>query len=200
MSEAVTPYPFRFDPINHEYIDIATGRVLPHITGMLEAAGVVDDLWFTEESSHRGQQVHRLTADYDLGALHAESCDGAYRGYLLAHIAARGVLQYEVLSVEEPLVHPPPRMWGGRPDRVIRMNGVVGILEIKTGDTHKAHPIQTALQAILVSSYGEILLRPEYFARWALYLKANGRYKLQAHPERRDFYKARNIIERFACR
>ena len=58
--------PFRFDALNHEYIALDTGEMLPHITGMLETAGLVDDLWFTEESSECGTCVHSLTAQYDL--------------------------------------------------------------------------------------------------------------------------------------
>src|SRR5574341_1863405 len=46
--------PFRFDALNHEYLSVATGEVFPHITGMLEQTGWIDDRWYTEESSDRG--------------------------------------------------------------------------------------------------------------------------------------------------
>ncbi len=197
MSSALTPYPFRFDAANHEYIDLDTGRVLPHITGMLEAAGWVDDTWFTEESSQRGQMVHRITADYDLGALHVESCDSGYRGYLLGHIKACGILRPAIESVEEPLVHPTER-WGGRPDRVVRLAGVLGVLEIKSGQPAKSNQIQTALQAVLVAAAGADI-PAELFGRWCLYLTARGQFKLEQHKERRDFDEARRITRRYAA-
>jgi hypothetical protein len=77
---------FRFDAVNHEYIDPSSGSVFPHITGMLQQTGWIDDTWYTEESSARGRAVHRLTADFDLGALHVDSCVSRYRPYLLGHV------------------------------------------------------------------------------------------------------------------
>ena len=53
--------PFRFDAIRHSYTELATGEERPHITGMLERTGWVDEEWFTEESSERGTAVHSLT-------------------------------------------------------------------------------------------------------------------------------------------
>lgn len=191
--------PFRFDPLEHEYIDIGTGRVLTHITEMLERAGETDDTWFTEESSLRGQAVHRLTADYDLGALDVESCKSGFRGYLLGHVKAMSILRPEIVSVEEPLVHPPPQKWGGRPDRVIRLDGVYGVLEIKTGDPQKGHAIQTALQAILVAAATDLSIPADYLARWCLYLKPKGKFKLEEHRERRNLVRAEEIIRRYAA-
>jgi hypothetical protein len=182
---------FRFDGINHEYIDLATGAVLPHITGMLERTGWIDDTWFTEESSARGQAVHRLTADYDLGALDVKSCVSKFRGYLLGHVKALQILQPEILAVEEPLIHPVYR-FGGRPDRVVIVRRVKGVLEIKSGAVEKSHQIQTALQAMLASP--ETDLPPEMLQRLCLYLKDNGKFKLEEHTHRRDFDEARRII------
>lgn len=184
---------FRFDAQRHEYIDPGNGETFPHITGMLEATGWVDSEWYTEESRIRGQAVHRLTAEYDLGALHVESCTSRYRGWLLAHVELMGKLKPEILAVEEPSVHPVNR-YGGRPDRVWRWGGALGIPEIKSGTYEKAHPVQTALQAILVAPrYG---LKPEMFQRFGLYLRGNGRGCIQQFNDRRDFDEAYRIIKR----
>jgi hypothetical protein len=190
----VAPVTFRFDALNHEYIDRHTGIVYPHITGMLEATGWIDDTWFTEESCERGTAVHRLTADYDLGALDVESCVSAFRGYLLSHVAAMTSLRamgLEVLSVEQPAVHPTLR-FGGRPDRVIVFAGAKGILEGKSGAPERSHQIQTALQAILVADDHQ--LPAHLMTRYCLYWKANGKYKLEIHRDRRDFDEAGRII------
>jgi hypothetical protein len=187
----IAAVPFRFDHAAHRYIDLATGRTLPHITGMLEAAGLVDDLWFTEESAARGTLVHRLTADYDLGALDVDQVDGLGRPYLLAHVDAMKVLQPEILRVEEPFVHPIHR-YGGRPDRVIRYQGVAGVLELKTAAPADSHPVQTALQAILVAP--ALFLPAESLVRLCLYLQPSGKWKVVQHPRHADFVRARRII------
>lgn len=188
------PVLFRFNPGAHQYYDLETGELLPHITGMLKAAGLVDDLWFTEESSVRGQSVHKLTADYDLGALALEGCVSRHRAYLLAHAAAMAILQPEILAVEEPLVHPTYR-YGGRPDRIVRVRGAMAVLEIKTTDTAAAsHRIQTALQVFLAAAQYD--LPAEHWRRFALYLKPSGKFRLLEHEERIDITRAREIIKR----
>lgn len=181
---------FYFDAGPHEYT-LKSGRVLPHITGMLERTGWIDDRWYTEESSERGTHVHKLTADYDLGALSPEQCVSRYRGYLLAHVEAMKIIRPEILEVETPRVHP-GFLFGGRLDRVWKVYRQYTVGELKSGAEEKAHRIQTALQAILVSAeYG---LPPEAWARMCLYLTPKGRFKLVQHDRRADFDEAYRII------
>lgn len=190
--------PFRFNAAAHEYIALDTGEVVPHITGMLTKAldengkPWIDDEYFTDESCVRGTAVHDLTLEFDLGALEVETCISPYRGYLLGHVEAMRVLQPQILKVEEAQVHPVYR-YAGRTDRVLRMFDAAGVLEVKSGQEHKAHRIQTALQAILECD--DLNLPAHRVKRWGLYLKANGRYKLVEFKDRRDFDKAYKIIE-----
>jgi len=184
---------FRFDAASHEYLDLETGAVLPHITGMLQRTGWIDDTWYTEESSERGTAVHRLTADYDLGALDVESCVSQYRGYLLGHVKAMHILRPDVVAVEEPIINPIEK-WGGRPDRIIIVRGLRGVLEIKTGAPERSHQVQTALQAILEGF--ECGIPPAGLQRQALYLKGNGTFRLIEHTDRRDFIEAQRVIAR----
>lgn len=193
MTPAVSPL-FRFDPAQHEYLDIETGELFPHITGMLEQTGWIDDRWYTEESSDRGTAVHQLTAAYDLGALHVESCQSQHRGYLLGHIKAVDIARPKWLHVEEPLVHPAYR-FGGRPDRDCIVYNLRATWEIKSGDPERSHQIQTALQAVLIAM--EANLPPEAVGRFACYLKAKGKFKVERHVDRRDFNEARRVIR--AC-
>lgn len=182
---------FRFDVEAHEYIDLQTGVVLPHITGMLEAAGWIDTTWMTEESSARGQAVHKITAAYDLGALDLASCQSRYRGWLIAHAKAMKVIAPTVLEVEEPAVHPRFK-FGGRPDRLWRLEGALAIPEVKSGAPHKAHRVQTALQAILKAP--ELHLPPESIRRYALYLTEGGRFTLEQHRDAVDIIEAYKVI------
>lgn len=191
---ALAPIPFRFDAAQHEYLSDLTGEVFPHITGLLEQAGWVDDRWFTEESSARGTAVHRLTADYDLKMLDPESCASIHKNYLLAHVKLMATLKPTVLHVEEPLVHPAYR-FGGRPDRIMVIFGQRGTFEIKSGVPARSHGIQTALQAILDSA--ESGIPPDAEVRYCAYYKPNGKLKLEQHVDRRDFDEAQRIIKRF---
>jgi hypothetical protein len=186
---------FRFDVAAHSYTELGTGYVFPHVTGMLTRTGWIDDEWFTEESSERGTIVHTLTADYDLGAIeNPSSVTSEHKGYLLAHVACMALLGVEVLAVEEPIVCPVHR-FGNRPDRVVSDQGLVGPLEIKSGDEAKSHPIQTALQAIALEH--KLQVPAELQQRLCVYLKPNGRFKVREHKDPADFTRAREIIR--AC-
>lgn len=184
---------FRFAPDSHTYTDLETGHVIPHITGMLERTGWVDDLWYTEESAERGTIIHNLTARYDLGAvdlLTDREWEG-YRPYLLAHVTAVTGTGVKMVEVEVPRVHPTLR-FGGRPDRVMQLARRWGVWEVKSAAPNKSHGIQTALQAILVEPLTKI--PPEHLARYCCYLKPNGRFKVEEHINRRDFDEARRVI------
>lgn len=182
----------RFDAATHTYYE--NGEERPHITGMLQASGWIDDRWYTEESCQRGTEVHSLTADYDLGALDVASCVSRYRGYLLGHVAAMDVVKPEILAVEEPSIS--PLGFGGRPDREVRAWGLLAVLEGKSGGPERAHSIQTALQAILVAPKHR--LPAESIARYCLYWKPTGKYKLEEHTDARDFGEAYRIIAAYA--
>jgi hypothetical protein len=190
---AVKDVAFRFEAETHTY-RLESGRVIPHITGMLQDDGIIDDTWFTEESSERGTAVHDLTAAYDLKALELETCVSRYRGYLLGHVAAMRMLRPIWLEIERPRVHP-EFLFGGRIDRVGVIFGSKTIIEIKSGAKDKSHQIQTALQAILAASiYG---LPPELWSRSSEYLTATGGYKVPAHNSKSDFAEAYRLIKRY---
>jgi hypothetical protein len=56
-----------YDDATHTYkLD---GVVVPSVTQVLTAAGVIDNRWFTEEATHRGQLVHVATMLMDQGEL-----------------------------------------------------------------------------------------------------------------------------------
>ena len=187
---------FRFDPDLHEYSD-SRGDVLPHITGMLERTGWIDDTWYTDESCERGRVVHGATADWDMGALDLETYVSKYRPWLLSYVGASRILKPIHDAIEAPAVHPTFR-FGGRPDRRCRIYSIRTILEIKTNNKgwnlEKAHPIQTALQAILVSATSP--LPAEAWQRFALYCRPDGKFRLEDHQKtkRKDFAEAYRII------
>lgn len=186
---------FRFDAAEHTYLDIDTGEEFPHITAMLKACGYVDDAWFTDASRERGQAIHRLTADYDIGALEDLTSleDNPFKGWLLAHVDAMQILQPTIYEIETPHVHPIFR-FGGRPDRELMLYGIKGVLDLKSGPVEPSHRLQTALQAILAEE--SLGIPPEMMGRWTIYLKRNGKWKIEQHHDRTDFDHARTIIKR----
>jgi len=184
--------PFQFDADTHTYTALDTGEELPHITGLLESAGWVDSTWMTEESSVRGTAVHGLTARHDLGTLQLPTVPAPWRGYLLAYKAASTALRPAWSEIEVAAVHPVYR-FGGRPDRVGRALQQQAVLEVKSGAPSKAHQVQTALQAILVSAHQP--LPAEQWLRLALYLTPSGRYKLELHKSRADYDEAFRILQ-----
>jgi len=184
----------RFDAAAHVYTD-EQGRELPHITGILLKAGLVDDTWFTAESSARGRAVHALTTDYDLGILDRSDFTSAYKGYLQAYARAMEIVRPEWDLIEVPLAHDVLR-FAGRPDRIGRMYGLISVLEIKSGAPHPAHQIQTALQALLAAQ--ETGLPAIHHARYAVYIRADGKFKLEQHHDADDIRNAEGIVRRFA--
>ena len=193
----VAALPFRFDAEKHEYTLLDGGAVLPHITGLLEASGWIDPTHYTEESRIRGTAVHALCAHYDLGALPVDGCRSVYKPYLLAHAAAMGMLRPEILAIESPAVHPIYR-FGGRSDRVLKLSGLRGVWEIKSGAHEAPHAIQTALQAMLDSV--ECGIPAEHLGRWCCYVKASGKFSIEVHDSKSDFDVAREILRDYAGR
>lgn len=189
----------RFDAATHTYHDTGRGVTVPHITGLLERAGWIDSTWFTEESSARGQAVHTLTAAYDMGALTLEDSDagGGYRGWILGHAAVMRIMSPQWIAIEVPRIHAVHK-FGGRPDRVGFVRKLAAVWEIKSGGPEKSHPIQTALQAILVA--GDLNLPAHAIARYAEYVNARGRFHVERHTDRSDFDEAYEILRRFAAR
>jgi hypothetical protein len=187
---------FAFDVEKHQYLDLVTGEILPHVTGLLDAAGLTNPRFYTEEARVRGSEVHRMTTAYDLGAIERPlATDSPYKGWLLAHIAAMRVLRPSWSMIEEALVHPELR-FGGRPDRAGTLQGVVSVVDLKSGGPEpKAHPVQTALQAILLAP--EVKIPAEHIDRYCLYLKRDGKWKLTKHEARRDFAVARDLLRQF---
>ena len=193
-----TDLPFRFDPVAHRYTLVGSDEELPHITGLLEADGLNQNArWMTAESKVRGSAVHRLAADYDREALtDVIGSWSYYKGWLHAYAKAMSEIPHRWDFIEMPFVHPYHR-FGGRPDRGGLAYGAVAVLDLKSGGAEDGHPIQTALQAILIAPH--LNLPPHRIERYALYLKQNGHYGLEHHPRRRDFDRAYRIIRDY-CR
>jgi hypothetical protein len=184
---------FRYQDVEHVYT--VDGIRRRSITELLKLAGLVDDRWFTDASRIRGTAVHDLTSHFDLGALDVASCVSEYKGWLLAYVDAMQKFRPEWDEVEVPRVHP-TRRFAGRPDRVGSVFNLRTIMEIKTGVVEYSHQVQTAMQAILVSASDP--LPADHWQRLTIYLRGDGKWKLQPHRDRKDFQVAERILKEFA--
>ncbi|HON93101.1 MAG TPA: hypothetical protein PKZ07_16140 [Sedimentisphaerales bacterium] len=185
---------YAYDANQHEYLDVTRGEVLPHITGLLKRGGWVDDEWYTDECKVRGSAVHQLTADFDLASFtraDLPALTSPYKSYLEAHVSLCDLLSPKWEMVEEALIHEYWR-FGGRPDRLAKIGGVLTLCEIKSGGKESWHGIQLALQAILVEP--EIKVPATQIQRWGWYLQRNGKGKIEKYTDPADFDKAYRIL------
>lgn len=177
----------RFDRVAHEYS--INGIVVPSVTQLLERAGYISDVFYARGAAERGQAVHQLCADFDLGVFtDPATVTSSHKGYLLAYAAALAVLQPTWEQIEVAHINQVYR-FGGRPDRVGRYAGAQVIVELKSGAPEPYHQIQTALHDILLGDL-PIMVRQ----RFGLYVKATGRFRLVPMADRRDYDKARDVL------
>lgn len=184
--------PFSYEAATHTYyID---GAPIPSVTQMLKTTGWVDDTFYTDDGRERGTAVHHYTAQYDLGVLELAAVPRNIRAWVLAYIEimerVRPVWDY----VEVPFWHPTVR-FGGTPDRVGIWQSLRTVAEQKSGAPRPADAIQTALQAILVA-HTTSLPAPAW-QRLCFYLKPNGRFVVERHPDKRDYDEAHRVLR--AC-
>jgi hypothetical protein len=126
-----------FDEEKHEYrLD---GRVIPSVTQVLKAAGMIDDQWFDEWSRERGKAVHKATELDDRGELDESTIDPRIAGYLDAwrrFIFETGWKSNEI----EKLVFSRFAWFAGTLDRIGRFptDRGLSIVDIKTGTPTRA--------------------------------------------------------------
>jgi hypothetical protein len=180
-----------FDEVSHEYWQ--KGTKVPGVTTVLRAANIVDPKWFTEEARRKGTLVHDLTMqiDEDTIPISPRSKRWDVPGEVTAYLKFLNEIRPQYRLIEIPMLHP-VLPFGGKPDRVCRnLLGSPAHLEIKTGSPASWHGVQLA---------GYQLLEPTG-ARYVLYLKPNGSYRLVQCKRAEDydeFYRALDAYHKAA--
>ena len=164
------PDQLHFDAATHTYT--VAGTVYPSVTQIIKAAGLIDSEWFNEEATTRGTLVHFATALYDQSRLNWAKVPDEVRGSLAGWIGFRRESKCEILEIET-CIYDGYWCFAGTRDRLIKLNNVTSILDIKTGAKVFWHPYQTA---------GYRLLHPVP-RRFCIYLKPNGDYKLDPNVD-----------------
>lgn len=125
------PTDFRFDADTHTYW--LHGKKIHGVTGILKRCGLIDDRFYTPQSSERGSTVHELCHLSDMGVLDEGTVDARLAGYLAGWRRFLVDTGFVVHTSEKPMVN---ETWGfgGTPDKIGMAHGENWILDIKTGD------------------------------------------------------------------
>jgi len=166
---------FRFDAENHEYF--LDDRRLESVTEILERSGIADYRFSNEEAMLRGTYVHTATEMIDRGTLDWETLDPILRPYCEAYQRFIEDKRPEILTSEKPMWHP-AHFYAGTPDRVALMDGIVSLIDLKTGIPNRATAIQIAAYRELIRMNDGIVCRKSF----SLHLRDDGTYRLDALP------------------
>ncbi len=163
-----------FDPASHTYTK--DGRVLPSVTQILQASGIVDTTWFTEEAAWRGSVVHECCQLDDEGDLDESTVPEEAKGYLDAWRLFKAQVPMNFISIEQPLCS---GLYAGTPDR----DAEWAVVDIKTGAILPWVGLQLAAYTELLATNRDAAFR---FQRYAVRLGKDGRYNVQ-HFAVRDY-------------
>lgn len=168
-----------FDPVTHCYSDYLGVRLVS-VTQAIKEAGLMGDTSFwTDEARNRGTAVHQMVEFFDQGDLDEEGLDPALVPYLDAYKWFQHDHQPTWSHIEQR-----------RCDVVLRYAGTVDragtlattkhavVVDVKSGTPAPWHGVQ-------LSAYRRLLaaeLPPPIVIRYALYLSADGTYRLDALP------------------
>ena len=128
-----------------EHIYTRNGVILPSITQILVAEGIIDTAYYTDEGRHRGKMVHLACHLFDTSQISEEEIDAETEPYLRAWISFQRDTGFVVVDSEKPLAS---KLYGyaGTPDRVgtfAKEGGIVNkrmAVELHDDGTYKLFP------------------------------------------------------------
>ena len=138
-------------------------EVLPRVTSIIKPL-LGDTRHFTDYARDRGTAVHKATELYDLGDLDMESVDPAVLPRLTQYQRFIEEVQPQIFATEHRLQS--VLGYTGTVDRVLRINGRDGVLDIKPPNKSPWHGVQLAAYANLAAEYKLVT----HGTRWNLYL------------------------------
>ena len=142
---------------------------LPSVTQILQAAGIIDTQWFTDEARDRGTAVHAACEYYDQGELDESSVDPAIAGYLDAYKSWQALNGRDCTWIERS-VSDQRKLYAGTPDRILTTQPRA-VVDIKTGQPQDWHRLQLA-------AYVNCLHDPFSYQRIGLYLRSDGEFSV----------------------
>jgi len=180
LSSILTPQTeIKFDPEHHIYM--VGGKVIKSVNQILDLAGLQPMFVKPDKLARAGDlgtNIHLATQLYDMGDLDENSLDPDIYLQVQAYKKFRSDTHVRIYpEAIECMVY--NRMYGfcGTFDRIIKINGKFGLLDIKSGQLAKWTGLQLA-------AYVECLRRR--IARYAIQLKPNGTYNLKEYTDPQD--------------
>jgi len=152
---------FRFDEKAHIYY--GDDVPMPSVTQILKAAGCMGHYKGTK-ARDRGSAIHEATEVWDtLKIVPDDEC----KYYVEAWAKFSTDNKIEILASEQQVYN--EQLWyAGTLDRIIRINGFIAMLDIKSGSKADWHRLQLAAYALCWPD--------EINLGMVVYLKPNGRY------------------------
>ena len=119
------------------------GVKYPRVSTILKP--VSDSRWYTPGAAKRGSDIHMLTEYIDTGFFKSEYADDIFRPYLSAYEKFFSDSGAKVVASEMTVVYNgDASRYIGTLDRVLKVNGKVYVVDIKTGSLRKWHGFQLA--------------------------------------------------------
>lgn len=174
---------FRFDETDHSYY--FRGRRLIGVSEAIGAAGLKSfsrvDPEVLEHARQRGIAVHSACQDLDEGVLDWGAVSDEAEPYVRAWEKFKTDTGIVFTEIEKPLYHATYEI-AGRPDRIVQLNGLRGVVDIKTykGD---------AVTGVQLAAYSLLRFGPQTYdppQRWAVWLKSDGKYVMDRFEDRGD--------------
>lgn len=172
-----------YDDTSHTYR--VGGVVRPHVTGILgplyDWEKVPPDV--LERASLKGRYVHKAVELFERGDLDDSTLDDEIGGYLAAYRLFRQETGYEPELVEHKVFHA-ALGYCGTLDSAGLLYDKPAVIDLKSGARSRVHGVQIAGYTMAKCSMEGTSIWPR---RYALYLKENGRYKLDPFNDPSDF-------------
>jgi len=160
----------QFDEGTHTYT--VDGAVLPSVTQILDALGLMDKTYYTEETRDRGTAIHEAIFWIEQGILTYEAFGEGHplAGYIAAWRSFRETSGFEIRDMEARRYHSTMR-YAGTIDVIAHHKGKA-VVDMKSGLTESWHGVQLA-------AYAE--LEQDVKHRYVLELHNTGKFSLVEH-------------------
>ena len=134
-----------------------------------------------DTAAQRGTAVHQITEDLDRTGELPDEIAPELEPYIDAYLDFKNQNNLEITAIEE-FVYNEEFWYAGALDRVMTINGVRAIVDLKTGQTACTTGVQLAAYLYAYQSMadnGEV-------TRFGLHLRPNGTYKLVPYKNNQD--------------
>lgn len=175
---------FKFNPENHTYT--LGGKPIIGLTSALKAAGFNNFEYVNEAvlelARERGKAVHKATELHDKRRLEENSVHENVAPYLKGWRDFLSLKRVQILDIEKP-IYSKKYLFACTPDRIVYINGKMGVLEIKASDyLSDAYKMQTEGQRIAAEEFYKIKVTDRYVIR----IMKDGTYRLETYNDYAD--------------